>query len=163
MDLALDAGVNYFDTADSYGNRQSEVFLGKALKGRRREAVVATKFFNPYEARAPMIPACPGDIMHASKTASAGLKWTMWTYIMSTIRQPSSQEEHLSAGSYCTPGQGALRGLLQLSGLAPFRGSLDQRNQELSSFQCYQPQYSLVVRDIEQEILPLCRKKGWEW
>lgn len=39
---ALDAGVNFFDTAESYG--ESEVLLGQALKGRRHEAVVATKF-----------------------------------------------------------------------------------------------------------------------
>src|SRR5438552_4969834 len=47
VDLAFDAGVNFFDTANSYGNGQSELLLGKALKGRRREAIVATKFFNP--------------------------------------------------------------------------------------------------------------------
>ena len=41
---ALDAGVNFFDTADIYGGTDSEVFLGRALRGRRGSAVVATKF-----------------------------------------------------------------------------------------------------------------------
>src|SRR6187551_2210522 len=41
---ALDLGVNFFDTADVYGNGQSEEFLGRALKGRRERAVIATKF-----------------------------------------------------------------------------------------------------------------------
>lgn len=41
---ALDAGINFFDTADIYGGTQSEVFLGRALAGRRHEAVIATKF-----------------------------------------------------------------------------------------------------------------------
>jgi aryl-alcohol dehydrogenase-like predicted oxidoreductase len=41
---ALDSGVNFFDTADVYGGGQSEEFLGKALKGRRNKAVIATKF-----------------------------------------------------------------------------------------------------------------------
>ncbi len=41
---ALDAGINFFDTADIYGSTQSEVFLGRALAHRRREAIVATKF-----------------------------------------------------------------------------------------------------------------------
>lgn len=41
---ALDAGIDFFDTADSYGDGQSETFLGRALKGRRSEAIVATKF-----------------------------------------------------------------------------------------------------------------------
>ena len=43
---ALDAGVNLFDTADSYGLGQSEILLGKALAGRRDEAYVATKVGN---------------------------------------------------------------------------------------------------------------------
>ncbi len=41
---ALDAGITHFDTAESYGGGQSEVFLGKALGGRRESVVVATKF-----------------------------------------------------------------------------------------------------------------------
>ena len=44
VDAALDAGVNFFDTADMYGGTQSEVFLGKALSGKRDKAVIATKF-----------------------------------------------------------------------------------------------------------------------
>jgi aryl-alcohol dehydrogenase-like predicted oxidoreductase len=41
---ALDAGINFFDTADIYGGTRSEEFLGKALAGRRNQAVIATKF-----------------------------------------------------------------------------------------------------------------------
>ena len=44
VDAALDAGVNFFDTADCYGTGQSEEFLGAALKGRRQKAIIATKF-----------------------------------------------------------------------------------------------------------------------
>jgi aryl-alcohol dehydrogenase-like predicted oxidoreductase len=46
---ALDAGVNFFDTADVYGATQSERFLGKALGNRRAEAVIATKFGMPLD------------------------------------------------------------------------------------------------------------------
>ena len=46
VDMAIEAGVNFFDTADTYGEGESEEFLGKALQGRRRDAVVATKFFS---------------------------------------------------------------------------------------------------------------------
>jgi len=41
---ALDAGINFFDTADIYGNTKSEEYMGKALKSRRSEAIIATKF-----------------------------------------------------------------------------------------------------------------------
>jgi aryl-alcohol dehydrogenase-like predicted oxidoreductase len=44
VDAALEAGINFFDTADMYGAGQSEEFLGKALRGRRHKAVIATKF-----------------------------------------------------------------------------------------------------------------------
>jgi aryl-alcohol dehydrogenase-like predicted oxidoreductase len=44
VDAALDAGINFFDTADIYGGTQSEVFLGQALGKRRAEIVLATKF-----------------------------------------------------------------------------------------------------------------------
>jgi aryl-alcohol dehydrogenase-like predicted oxidoreductase len=44
VDAAFDAGINFFDTADVYGAGQSEEFLGKALKGRRNKAIIATKF-----------------------------------------------------------------------------------------------------------------------
>ena len=47
VSAALDRGINFFDTANSYSEGDSEVLLGKGLKGKREQAVVATKFFNP--------------------------------------------------------------------------------------------------------------------
>jgi len=44
VDAALEAGINFFDTADIYGSTKSEEFLGRALAGRRHQAIVATKF-----------------------------------------------------------------------------------------------------------------------
>src|SRR5690242_18959630 len=44
VDAALDSGINFLDTADIYGNGQSEEFLGQALKGRWNRVVIATKF-----------------------------------------------------------------------------------------------------------------------
>ena len=44
VDAAIDAGINYFDTAESYGGGESETFLGQALKGRRSEVLIASKW-----------------------------------------------------------------------------------------------------------------------
>src|SRR5918997_1472413 len=44
VDAALDAGINFFDTADVYGDTRSEELLGRALRGRRDDVVLATKF-----------------------------------------------------------------------------------------------------------------------
>jgi aryl-alcohol dehydrogenase-like predicted oxidoreductase len=52
VDAALDAGVNFFDTADIYGGAKSETYLGAALGARRDEIVLATKFGAPYEGHA---------------------------------------------------------------------------------------------------------------
>jgi aryl-alcohol dehydrogenase-like predicted oxidoreductase len=49
VNAALDAGINFFDTADIYGGTQSEVLLGRALGARRSQVVVATKFGNPID------------------------------------------------------------------------------------------------------------------
>lgn len=44
VDTALECGINYFDTADKYGETRSESFLGEAIKGKRSQVIVATKF-----------------------------------------------------------------------------------------------------------------------
>jgi aryl-alcohol dehydrogenase-like predicted oxidoreductase len=44
VDAAIEAGINFFDTANTYAKGQSEEFLGKALRGRRKDVVIATKF-----------------------------------------------------------------------------------------------------------------------
>jgi len=49
VQAALDAGINFFDTSDSYGGTKSEVFLGKALGARRDEVIIATKFASPVD------------------------------------------------------------------------------------------------------------------
>src|SRR3954465_4262166 len=46
VDAALDAGINFFDTADMYANGKSEELLGRSLGSRRRDVIVATKFGN---------------------------------------------------------------------------------------------------------------------
>jgi aryl-alcohol dehydrogenase-like predicted oxidoreductase len=44
VNAAIESGINFFDTADIYGGGQSEEFLGRALKGRRDQVLIATKF-----------------------------------------------------------------------------------------------------------------------
>ena len=74
---ALDLGINYFDTANSYGIGRSEEALGKALEGRRHDALIATKFGNrmgdgPNDAGASRLailrlrgqPQAPGHRLH---------------------------------------------------------------------------------------------------
>lgn len=162
VELSLDAGVNFFDVADSYGAGQAEIFLGKALKERRRDAIVATKFFNP------MGPG-PNDsgmsrvhIMHAIEDSLRRLQtdYVDLLYIHHVDVQ-TPLEEMLRALDDLVH-QGKVR-YIACSNYEAWRLSealwiSDSKN--LARFECYQPQYNLVVRDIEQELIPLCQFKG---
>jgi aryl-alcohol dehydrogenase-like predicted oxidoreductase len=162
VDLAFEAGINFFDTANTYGNSQSEVFLGEALKGRRREAVVATKFFNP-------VGSGPNDsgmsryhVMNALEDSLRRLQMDHADiYYIHHVDVQTPVEEMLRAVDDLVH-QGKVR-YIACSNYPAWRLMdalwLSQAN-NLARFVCYQPQYSLVVRDIEQELIPLCQAKG---
>ncbi len=160
--LAWDAGVNFFDTANSYANGESEILLGKALKRRRRDAIIATKFFNP------MGPG-PNDSgmsrVHIMQAIDDSLKRLEMDYVdiyyIHHVDTQTPLEEMLRALDDLVH-QGKVR-YTACSNYQAWRLSealwlSDSLN--LTRFSCYQPQYSLVVRDIEQELVPLCQHKG---
>ena len=162
VDVAIDAGINFFDTANSYADSLSEKYLGNILKDRRRDQVIATKFFNP------MGPG-PNDsgmsrvhIMNAVEDSLRRLQtdWIDIYYIHHVDRQ-TPVEEMLRVQDDLVR-QGKVRypacsnypawRLMEAIGIAEHNG--------WARFDCFQPQYSLVVRDIEQELIPLCQHKG---
>jgi aryl-alcohol dehydrogenase-like predicted oxidoreductase len=162
VDLGFAEGINFFDTANSYGGGQSEVMLGKALKGRRHQAVVATKFTNP------MGPG-PNDSgmsrVHIMQAVDASLRRLETDYIdlyyVHHVDGQTPMEEMLRAMDDLVR-QGKVRypacSNYQAWRLATALGISAQHGWE--RFACYQPQYSLVVRDIEQELIPLCQYHG---
>jgi aryl-alcohol dehydrogenase-like predicted oxidoreductase len=160
--LALDAGVNFFDTANGYSNGESEVMLGRALRGRRSEAVVATKFFNP------MGPG-PNDSgmsrVHILRAIDDSLRRLgmdhVDLYYIHHVDEQTPLEEMLRALDdlvragkvrYAACSNYEAWRLMEALWISDLRG--------LARFECYQPQYSLVVRDIEQELVPVCELKG---
>jgi aryl-alcohol dehydrogenase-like predicted oxidoreductase len=162
VNLAFDAGINFFDTADGYSIGQSEEILGNVLKGRRREAIVATKFFNP------MGPG-PNDSgmsrVHIMNAIEDSLSRLQMDYVdicyVHHVDVQTPLEEMLRAMDDLVH-QGKVR-YIACSNYQAWRLSealwiSDSNN--LARFECYQPQYSLVVRDIEQELVPLCLHKG---
>jgi aryl-alcohol dehydrogenase-like predicted oxidoreductase len=160
--LAWDAGVNFFDTANSYGDGESEVLLGKALKGRRRDAIVATKFFNP-------IGSGPNDSgmsrVHIMQAIDDSLKRLQMEYVdiyyIHHVDIQTPLDEMLRVLDDLVR-QGKVR-YTACSNYQAWRLSealwlSDSLN--LAQFVCYQPLYNLVARDIEQELVPLCEYKG---
>jgi aryl-alcohol dehydrogenase-like predicted oxidoreductase len=162
MDAAFDAGVNFFDTANTYARGRSEEILGELLKGRRHEAVIATKCFNP-------TGDGPNDSgssrQHIMRAVEDSLRRLQTDYIDVYYLHHTDVE---------TPLDETLRALDDLvrSGKVRYIACSnfdawrlmealwisDSRGWE--RFTAYQPQYNLVVRDIEAEILPACRHKG---
>jgi aryl-alcohol dehydrogenase-like predicted oxidoreductase len=162
VDLAFDAGINFFDTADGYGKGRSEEILGEALKGRRRQAVVATKFFNP------MGPG-PNDSgmsrVHVMNAIEDSLRRLQMDYVeiyyIHHVDAQTPLEEMLRALDDLVH-QGKIR-YIACSNYQAWRlceALWISDSKDLARFECYQPQYSLVVRDIEQELVPLCLHKG---
>ena len=162
VDRAIDAGINFFDTANSYADAQSEIFLGKALKGRRRDAVVATKFYNP------MGPG-PNDSgmsrYHIMNTIEDSLQRLQMDHVdlfyIHHVDQQTPLEEMLRALDDLVR-QGKVR-YIACSNYEAWRlmeALWISDSKGLERFVCYQPQYSLLVRDIEIDLIPACLYKG---
>ena len=162
VDLAFEAGATFFDTADNYGGGRSEEHLGAALKGRRDQAVVATKFFNPAGV-GPNDSGC--SRVHVLRAAEDSLRR------LRTDRIDIYYVHHVDAQTPIEETLGALNDLVRsgkvrhvaCSNWPAWRlseGWWISRSRGWERFICYQPQYSLVVRDIEQELVPLCLHKG---
>jgi aryl-alcohol dehydrogenase-like predicted oxidoreductase len=162
VNLAYDAGINFFDTADGYSIGRSEEILGNVLKGRRREAVVATKFFNPMGSGPNDSGMSRVHIMNAIEDSLRRLQMDhVDIYYIHHVDAQTPLEEMLRAMDDLVH-QGKVR-YIACSNYQAWRLSdalwiSDSNN--LARFECYQPQYSLVVRDIEQELVPLCLHKG---
>lgn len=162
VNLSFEAGVNFFDTADSYGGGQSEILLGKALKGRRQDAIVATKFFNPMGTG---INDSGMSRVHIMQAIEASLRRLQMDYIdiyyIHHVDIETPLEEMLRAMDDLVR-QGKVRYIAcsnyEAWRLATALGISDKY--KWARFDCYQPQYSLVVRDIEHELIPLCDYHG---
>jgi aryl-alcohol dehydrogenase-like predicted oxidoreductase len=162
VDLALEAGVNFFDTANTYAGGQSELLLGKALKGRRQDVVLATKFFNP---TGPGPNDSGMSRVYIFKSIEDSLRRLQTDhldlYYIHHVDVQTPLEEMLRALDDLVH-QGKVR-YIACSNYEAWRLSEAlwiSEIKNLARFECYQPQYSLVVRDIEDELIPLCQHKG---
>ena len=159
---ALDLGVTYFDTSDIYYEGRSERFLGSALRGRRHEAIIATK------ASGAVGPG-PNDRgasrKHLFDALHASLRRLDTDYIdVYQIHQPDRRtpaEETLTAlddmvraglvryigcSNYASWEVAECRGVARAHGLTPFASCQDQ--------------YSLLYREVEATTQPLCVRYG---
>jgi aryl-alcohol dehydrogenase-like predicted oxidoreductase len=162
VDLAFDAGVNFFDTANAYGGGHSELMLGKALKGRRQDAVICTKVFNPMGSGPNDSGMSRVHILRAIEESLTRLQTDyVDVYYIHHVDTQTPLEEMLRAFDDLVHG-GKVR-YIACSNYEAWRlleALWISETKNLARFECYQPQYSLVVRDIEEEIIPVCALKG---
>ena len=159
---ALGMGINYFDTADSYGIGVSEEKLGAALVGRRDQAIVATKFSNRMDHGANDIGTSRWHIVRACEASLRRLKTD---YIdLYQVHWPDRR----------TPMEETLRALDDLvrAGKVRYLGVANHFEWEicealwiaekfsLNKFISSQDHYSLLYRDIEKRMEPFCEKYG---
>jgi len=161
IELAISAGVNFFDTADAYGNGVSETILGEALKNHRKDCVVASKFFNPMGTGPNNGGMSRVHIMQSIENSLRRLQTDyLDIYYIHHIDEETPLEEMLRAMDDLVH-QGKVR-YMACSNFEAWRlleSIWISESRDLYRFECYQPLYNLVVRDIEQEIIPVCQLK----
>jgi aryl-alcohol dehydrogenase-like predicted oxidoreductase len=159
---ALDAGINFIDTADVYSAGESEEIVGKALAGRRDEVVLATKFHGTMGEHPNRRGNSRRWILQEVEHSLARLK-TDWIDLYQVHRpEPETDiEETLGALSDLVH-QGKIR-YLGSSTFPPSRVVEAQwvaRERGLQRFVCEQPPYSLLVRGVEGDLLPTALRHG---
>jgi aryl-alcohol dehydrogenase-like predicted oxidoreductase len=159
VSTALDAGINFFDTADIYGATTSEEFLGRALRGRRTQAIVATKFGMAVDDQRK--GARPEYIMRACEDS---LRRLAIDHIdLYQLHQPDPTEPIADT-------LGALDALVKAGkvreiGCSNFSAEqLDEAERGAKSgaatFVSVQNEYSLLHREPEKSVLPACERLG---
>ncbi len=159
---ALDAGINFIDTADRYSQGESEEVVGKALKGRRDHVVLATKVHGPMGTD----PNQQGNSRRwIIREVEASLRRLQTDYIdLYQIHRPAPDtdiEETLSALTDLMRA-GKVRAIgsstFPVSEIVEAQWVADRRG--LARFRAEQPPYSILSRGIEREVLPVCERYG---
>jgi aryl-alcohol dehydrogenase-like predicted oxidoreductase len=158
----LEVGGNFIDTADVYADGVSEEFTGRAVKDVREEVVLATKV------RFPMGDG-PNDVGLSRKHVIAGCEASLRRlgtnyidlYQVHAWDAATPLEETLSALTDLVR-QGKVRyvGVSNFTGWQLMKALYVSELHGFEKFASLQPQYSLVERNIEREILPVCREEG---
>jgi aryl-alcohol dehydrogenase-like predicted oxidoreductase len=160
---ALELGINFLDTAQLYGPMTNETLVGRAIKGRREEYVVATKFARRMDAATPgemsTIGPLDGSADHVRKSIEGSLKRLdtdhVDLYYQHRVDPNVPIEETVGAMAELVT-QGKVRHI----GLSEAAPETIRRAQSVHPITAVQTEYSLWTRDAEAEIIPTCRELG---
>jgi aryl-alcohol dehydrogenase-like predicted oxidoreductase len=162
LHAALDAGINLIDTADAYQEGHSEEYIGKALKGKRSQALVATKVYNPMgpgpndrgASRQHLLAAVEASLRRLNTDAIDLYQIHSWddqSPIEETLR---TLEDLVRFGKvrYIGASNFSAWQLVWANALAERFG--------WTKFASIQPHYHLLERNIEAEMIPACKYFG---
>ena len=159
---ALDAGINFVDTADVYSEGESEEIVGKALKGRRDDVVLATKFWGPM-GEDPNQGGVSRRWIIAEVENSLRRLGTDWIDLYQMHRPvPGTDIDETLGALTDLVRQGKVRyiGSSSFSAGEIVEAQWTARERRLERFRTEQPPYSLLVRGIELDVLPTAQRHG---
>lgn len=155
---ALDLGVNFLDTADMYGVGKNEELVGKAIAGRRNEVVLATKFGSMRDASGAYL-GINGRPEYVKSACEASLKRlgveAIDLYYQHKVDPNTPIEETVGAMAELVA-EGKIRHI----GLSEASPETIRRASKIHPITAVQTEYSLWTREVEDEILPVCRELG---
>ena len=141
---AYDLGIHTFDTAEGYGNGHSETIVGLALEGKRKECVIATKVA-PNHLKAADVRVSAENSLKRLRTDYIDLLYIHWPNNEVPLEETLAEFNKLKEEK-----------LIRAIGLSNFSLGLLQQAVQLADIDAIQPEYSLLHRGIEAEILPYC-------
>lgn len=154
---ALDLGINFFDSSDAYWGTRHEVLLGRALKGRRNEALITSKFGNIDLPDGKKATNGRPEYIHESCHASLkrlGVD-VIDIYYLHRVDPAVPIEETVGAMA-----QLISQGKVRFIGLCEAGVKTLKRAYREHPITVLQTEYSLWFRDVETDILPACRELG---
>jgi aryl-alcohol dehydrogenase-like predicted oxidoreductase len=159
---ALDAGINFIDTADVYSQGESEEIVGKALAGRRDDIVLATKFHGTM-GEDPNRRGNSRRWIVQEVEASLRRLGTDWIDLYQVHRpEPETDIDETLGALTDLVRAGKIRyfgsSTFPPSAIVEAQWVADRRGRE--RFVCEQPPYSMLVRGVEAEVLPICERYG---
>jgi aryl-alcohol dehydrogenase-like predicted oxidoreductase len=156
---ALELGVNFFDTSDMYGPHTNEVLVGRALAGRRDDAVIATKFGIVRDPDDPTRRSINGRPEYVRQTCDGSLSRLgvdhIDLYYQHRVDPDTPIEETVGA-----MGELVAQGKVRYLGLSEAAPDTIRRAHAVHPISALQTEYSVWSRDPEKEILPTLRELG---
>jgi aryl-alcohol dehydrogenase-like predicted oxidoreductase len=158
LHYALDLGINFWDTADFYGNGKNEELISKVLTTHRDKIFIATKFgFRPAEdGKGSYFDGSPAYLKTAVEASLQRLKVDVIDLYYAHRIDPKVPVEEMVGAMADLVKQGKVRYL----GLSEASANSLRKAHAVHPISALQSEYSLLTRDVEKEILPVCKELG---